>query len=105
MSKTSRGVEVGGVIPLIACTFLIFWVASDSAFGQAETEESIVVTGEEMPSAYGAPPGLSRSRLSNTTQDYVLPTWSFLFGEPYDGQGFRHRPPKHLFTQEIEKGW
>src|SRR5438874_6602188 len=104
MSKTSRGVEVGGVIPLIACTFLIFSVASDSAFGQAETEESIVVTGEEVPSAYGAPPGLSRSRFSNTTQAYVLPPWSFFFGELSEGQGFRHGPPDYLFTQEIEMG-
>src|SRR5438270_11640425 len=104
MSKTSGGVELGGVIPLIACTFVIFSAASDSAFGQADTEESIVVTGEEVPSAYGAPPGLSRSRFSNTTQAYVLPPWSFLFGELYEGQGFRHGPPDHLFTQEIEMG-
>src|SRR5437764_10776262 len=104
MSKTSRGVEVGGVIPLIACTFLIFSVANQSVLAQAVTEESIVVTGEEVPSAYGAPPGLSRSRFSNTTQAYVLPPWSFFFGELFEGQGFRHGPPDYLFTQEIEMG-
>jgi len=63
-----------------------------------------VITGEEVPSAYGAPPGISRSRFSNTTQAYVLPPWSFFFGEIYEGQGFRHGPPDHLFTQEIEMG-
>src|SRR5437763_4410234 len=104
MSKTSRCMELGGVIVLIACTFLIFLLVSNSAFGQAATEESVVVTGEEVPSAYGAPPGLSRSRLSNAVNAYVLPPWSFFFGELYEGQGFRHGPPDHLFTQEIEFG-
>jgi hypothetical protein len=68
------------------------------------TEESVVVTAEEVPSAYGAPPGLSRSRFSNTTQAYVLPPWAFFFGEIFEGQGFRHGPPDYLFTQEIEMG-
>src|SRR5438034_198240 len=75
-----------------------------SIHAQAATEEEIVVTAEEVPSAYGAPPGLSRSRLSNTTQAYVLPPWSFFFGEIFEGQGFRHGPPDYLFTQEIEMG-
>src|SRR5258708_18780838 len=90
--------------PLITCACLVFSAVNHSALAQAETEESIVVTGEEVPSAYGAPPGLSRSRFSNTTQAYVLPPWSFFFGELYEGQGFRHGPPDHLFTQEIEMG-
>src|SRR5256885_7507277 len=68
------------------------------------TEEPIVITGEEVPSPYGAPPGLSRSRFSNTVNAYVVPPWSFFFGELYEGQGFRHGPPDHLFTQEIEMG-
>jgi hypothetical protein len=88
----------------IACAFLLFWASNRPAFAQAVTEEQIVVTGEEVPSAYGAPPGLSRSRFSNTTQAYVLPPWSFFFGEIYEGLGFRHGPPDHLFTQEIEMG-
>ena len=40
---------------------------------QSAVEEQIVVTGEEVPSAYGAPPGFSRSRFSNLTGAYVLP--------------------------------
>src|SRR4030095_3770552 len=67
-------------------------------------EQPMVVTGEEVPSAYGAPPGLSRSRFSNVTQAYVLPPWAFFFGELFEGQGFRHGPPDYLFTQEIEMG-
>jgi len=79
-------------------------VLKRSIHAQAVAEEEIVVTAEEVPSAYGAPPGLSRSRFSNTTQAYVLPPWSFFFGELFEGQGFRHGPPDYLFTQEIEMG-
>ena len=104
MSRTPRFVPVRGFLPLIACACFIFPDANHSARAQAVTEQPIVVTAEEVPSAYGAPPGLSRSRFSNTTQAYVLPPWSFFFGELYEGQGFRHGPPDHLFTQEIEMG-
>src|SRR5467141_5344689 len=75
-----------------------------SIHAQVASQEEIVVTAEDVPSAYGAPPGLSRSRFSNTTQAYVLPPWSFFFGELFEGQGFRHGPPDYLFTQEIEMG-
>jgi hypothetical protein len=91
-------------VPLITSTGLILPVAHHSVLAQARTEEEIVVTAEEVPSAYGAPPGLSRSRFSNTVNAYVLPPWSFFFGELFEGQGFRHGPPDYLFTQEIEMG-
>src|SRR6476660_2500552 len=94
------------LIPVVACAFILS-AASHSAFAQEVTltdQQAIVVTGEEVPSAYGAPPGLSRSRFSNTTQAYVLPPWAFFFGELFEGQGFRHGPPDYLFTQEIEMG-
>ena len=89
---------------MMACVGLLFSAVHNSLLAQTTTEEEIVVTAEEVPSAYGAPPGLSRSRLSNTTQAYVLPPWSFFFGEIFEGQGFRHGPPDYLFTQEIEMG-
>src|SRR6201987_5150170 len=92
---------VGG--SLIACAFLLFCVGNQSVRAQA-TEQTVVVTAEEVPSAYGAPPAFSRSRFSNAVNAYVLPPWSFFFGELYEGQGFRHGPPDHLFTQEIEFG-
>jgi hypothetical protein len=91
-------------LPLIACAWLDFCAIDRSALAQVETEEPIVVTGEEVPSAYGAPPAMSRSRFSNTTQAYVLPPWAFFFGEIYEGQAFDDGPPDHLFTQEIEMG-
>src|SRR5438270_1623501 len=109
MTKTSLfcGISLRWLVQLIACVCLMSPAANRSARAQEVTlseEQPIVVTAEEVPSAYGAPPGLSRSRFSNTTQAYVLPPWSFFFGELYEGQGFRHGPPDHLFTQEIEMG-
>src|SRR6516225_9813134 len=74
--------------PLVACASLLLFASNRSALAQAITdEESVVVTAEEVPSAYGAPPGLSRSRFSNAVNAYVLPPWSFFFGELYEGQG------------------
>ena len=95
--------EIGGdgFIPLIAFTSP---AVNQSALAQAATEQPIVVTAEEVPSAYGAPPAFSRSRFSNAVNAYVLPPWAFFFGELFEGQGFRHGPPDYLFTQEIEMG-
>src|SRR5438105_1162306 len=90
---------------LIAGACFLGPALNDSLRGQTPTtEEPIVITGEEVPSAYGAPPGLSRSRFSNTVNAYVLPPWSFFFGELFEGVGFRHGPPDYLFTQEVEMG-
>src|SRR5207244_2700791 len=109
ITKTSfvSGIGRPWFFPLVACASLTFPAVHHSVRAQEVTlteEQSIVITGEEVPSAYGAPPGLSRSRFSNTTQAYVLPPWSFFFGELFQGQGFRHGPPDYLFTQEIEMG-
>jgi hypothetical protein len=107
MRNTSffSGVQLRQRIPLIACAGLLFSAVQNSLLAQTTTtEEAVVVTAEEVPSAYGAPPGMSRSRFSNAVSAYVLPPWSFFFGELYEGQGFRHGPPDHLFTQEVEMG-
>src|SRR5580765_7551480 len=72
--------------------------SNQGAFAQAVSEQPVVITGEEVPSAYGAPPAFSRSRFSNAVDAYVLPPWAFFFGELYEGQGFGHGPPDHLFT-------
>lgn len=89
---------------IIFCVGLALLCANHSLHGQNAVSENIIVTGEEVPSSYGAPPSMSRSRFSNLTNAYVLPPWAFYFGEIYEGQGFRHGPPDHLFTQEIEMG-
>ena len=98
-------------ILLIGSAAIVFFVSNHCALAQATTERAVVVTGEELPSAYeevpsayGAPPQFSRSRFSNAVNAYVLPPWAFFFGELFEGQGFRHGPPDYLFTQEIEMG-
>jgi hypothetical protein len=77
---------------------------NSSVHAQVSTEQPVVVTAQEVPSAYGAPPAFSRGRFSNAVNAYVLPPWAFFFGELFEGQGFRHGPPDYLFTQEIEMG-
>jgi hypothetical protein len=113
MKKTSFFSEIawGRFILLIACACLTLSAVSNSVFGQATTQQPVVVTAqaapgayEEVPSAYGAPPEFSRSRFSNAVNAYVLPPWAFFFGELFEGQGFRHGPPDYLFTQEMEMG-
>src|SRR5438128_10057161 len=98
------GVRLPQRIPLIACAGLLFSAVQNSLPAQTATQEEIVVTAEEVPSAYGAPPGLSRSRFSNVVNAYVLPPWSFFFGELFEGTGFRHGSPDYRFTQEVEMG-
>jgi hypothetical protein len=71
---------------------------------RSATAESVVVTGDELPSAYGAPPAFSRTRFAPATTAYVLPPGSILAATIYEGEAFREGRPAHLFTQEIEVG-
>ncbi|MBA3884036.1 MAG: hypothetical protein H0X73_15340 [Chthoniobacterales bacterium] len=76
-----------------------------SAEAQEDTAApAIVVRGDELPSAYGAPPAFSRTRFAPLTTAYVLPPGSFLAATIYEGDIDRHGPPDHRFTQEIEVG-
>ncbi|HSP46410.1 MAG TPA: hypothetical protein VLO30_10485 [Chthoniobacterales bacterium] len=82
---------------------LIVWNQSLHA-EEAVTTQTINVTGEEVPSSYGATPGLSRSRFSNLTQAYVLPPGAVFAGLIYQGDALRFNRPDHMLTQEIEIG-
>src|SRR5437867_5250564 len=90
----------------IGLLVLVFGALVSTKMCRAQTAaaEQIVVTGEEVPSAYGAPPGFSRSRFSPTTTAYVLPPRGVYAGLIYEGDAFRHGPPDHLFTEEVEVG-
>jgi len=48
--------------------------------------------------------GFSRSRFSSLTNAYVLPRGAVYTGIIYEGDTFRHGPPDHLFTEEVEVG-
>jgi hypothetical protein len=86
------------------CTICALLVIGHSLRAQEAAAESIVVTGDDIGSAYGAPGGFSRTRFSPLTTAYVLPPWTFYVGSIYQGDAFRHGPPDHLFTEEVEMG-
>jgi hypothetical protein len=87
----------------VLCAPLALSVFNPTCRAQTAAEE-VVVSAEGIPSAYGAPPGISRTRFSPLITAYVLPPWTFFVGSIYEGDVFRHGPPDHLFTQEIEMG-
>jgi hypothetical protein len=84
--------------------FLGCLAANQSIYAQTATSEPVVVTGEEVPSAYGATPGFSRSRFSNLVNAYVLPPGAVFAGLIYEGDALRFNRPDHTFTQEVEIG-
>ena len=84
--------------------FLGCLAANQSIHAQSATSERLVVTGEEVPSAYGATPDFSRSRFSNLVNAYVLPPGAVYFGLIYQGDALRFNRPDNLFTQEVEIG-
>jgi hypothetical protein len=78
--------------------------ATQSICAQTATSERLIVTGEEVPSAYGAPPDFSRGRFSNLVNAYVLPPGAVFAGLIYQGDALRFNRPDHMFTQEVEIG-
>ena len=90
-------------VVLISC-LLGLLIAAALADAQNAEAPNVTVEAEELPSAYGAPPDLSRGRISALTKSYVLPPFSFELENIYEGDIFRHGPPHHLFTQEVEMG-
>src|SRR5881392_2569453 len=90
--------------PALALALFAYLRATPAVNGQTAASENVVVTGDDVTSAYGAPGGFSRARFAPTTSAYVLPPWTFFLGTIYEGDAFRHGPPDHVFTQEIEKG-
>ena len=91
---------------LLPCLALVFAYleATPAVDGQIAASERIVVTGDDVRSAYGAPGAFSRTRFAPLTTAYVLPPGTFYFGEIYEGDAFRDGPPDHIFTQELEVG-
>src|ERR1700682_613003 len=96
---TSRAIAISAGAALC----VIAWSRSLHA-QEAVTTQTINVTGEEVPSSYGATPGFSRSRFSNLTKAYVLPPGAVFAGLIYQGDALRFNRPDHMLTQEIEIG-
>ncbi len=85
-------------------SFFAFILSSLSLAAQEAIVPSVVVTGEEVASAYGAPPGLSRSRFSNLAKAYVLPPGAVYAGVIYQGDALKFNRPDHMFSEEVEIG-
>lgn len=79
-------------------------MTSTETTSRSAIESTIVVEGDELPSAYGAPGSFSRSRFSTLTNAYVLPPGGIFAGLIYEGDIDEHGPTDHLLTQEIEVG-
>lgn len=92
------------VLSALIATGLIQFGSRCSLQAQTAQSERLVITGEEVPSSYGATPGFSRSRFSNLTQAYVLPPGAVFAGLIYQGDALRFNRPDHMLTQEIEIG-
>src|SRR5437660_4213909 len=88
-----------------ALAILLFAVTTATNAQEAENRAVVVkAEGEELPSAYGAPPDLSHGRISTLTKSYVLSPFSFELEAGYEGAIFRHGLPNQPFRQEIEMG-
>jgi hypothetical protein len=96
------------LFPRVVAVFgmaVVFVVSGGPALrAQTVQSEPLVITGEEVPSSYGATPGFSRSRFSNLTQAYVLPPGAVFAGLIYQGDALKFNRPDHMLTQEIEIG-
>lgn len=77
---------------------------AESSEVELEAPPTLVVTGDELRGAYGAPGSFSRSRFSPLTTAYVLPPGSVYAALIYEGDAFRKGKPDHLLTQEVEVG-
>src|SRR5207237_2499526 len=69
-----------------------------------ERHVAVQAEGEELPTAYGAPPDMSHGRISTLTKSYVISPFSFELEAGYEGAVFRHGLPGQPFRQEIEMG-
>ena len=102
--KTRRALRSGFITAAFSLAFFCWLAISPSISGQTAQSESLVIVGEEVPSAYGAPPSFSRNRFSNLINSYVLPPGAVYAGLIYQGDALRFNRPDHMFTQEIEVG-
>jgi hypothetical protein len=90
--------------PLIAAMTFGSLALIASLNAQTAQSESIVVTGQPLPSAYGAPTSFSQSRFSPLTNAYVLPPGAMYASLIYEDAVVHFRKPDHDFTIETEYG-
>ena len=86
------------------CFCLAFFLANERVRSQTAQSESVVVSAQPLPSAYGEPPDFSQSRFSPTTNAYVLPPGAMYASLIYEDAVVHFRRPDHDFTIETEYG-
>jgi hypothetical protein len=92
-------------IAVFAAAAILVIAGGPSLHGEETvTTQTVNVSGEEVPSSYGATPGFSRSRFSNLTNAYVLPPGAVYAGLIYQGDSLKFNRPDHMLTQEVEIG-
>jgi hypothetical protein len=92
-------------LPLLtACFGLVLVALNPSAFAQVAASDQIVITGQPLPSAYGAPTSFSQSRFSPLTNAYVLPPGAIYASLIYEDDVVHFRNPDHHWTEECEIG-
>jgi hypothetical protein len=96
--------QLNSIASFLTFTAAISLALSAAALGQTSSNEQIVVTGEELPSAYGAPISFSQSRFSPITNAYVLPPGAIYTSLIYEDAVVHFRRPDHDFTIETEAG-
>jgi hypothetical protein len=89
---------------LIAFNSFCLFATNHHASAQTAAGPNVVVTGEEVPSAYGAPGAFSQSRFATLTNAYVLPPGEVYTSLIYENDVVHFRSPDHIFTQEVEIG-
>jgi hypothetical protein len=89
---------------LITLGFLFCLPTTRVLRGQTLQNEPLIVTGEEVPSSYGATPDFSRSRFSTLVNAYVLPPGAVFAALIYQGDSLKFNRPDHMLTQEVEIG-
>lgn len=88
----------------VVCSCLALLLSNQRVNSQTAQSESIVVTGQPLPSAYGAPTSFSLSRFSPLTNAYVLPPGAMYASLIYEDAVVHFRKPDHDFTIETEFG-
>jgi len=92
------------LVLLLGCIYLSFLTINHSTHAQTAASEHIVITGQELPTAYGAPVSFSQSRFSPITNAYVLPPGAIYASLIYEDAVVHFRRPDHDFTIETEAG-
>ena len=94
----------GPLLPVLVSALLGYFAGTNLAHAQTTEAESVVVSAQDLPSAYGAPSAFSQSRFAPLTNAYVLPPGEVYTSMIFEGDAVHFRPPDYHWTEECEIG-